>query len=97
MKTETFDDPAAFLAAVQGRAHRRSARHARDTRPDIPRPPRAVAGAGDRAKDLDRLARVGWTIYHYQAGVHELRHRDGRTVAAATYRACLDGAIKETP
>lgn len=70
---------------------------AKNARPDIPRAVRAEKGAGDRVKDLDRLARAGWTIYHYQAGVHEMRNRDGRTALAATYRACLDCALEDTP
>lgn len=92
-----LSEAAAARLGLDGATKRRSTRPARDARPDIPRAARAGKGDGDRVKDLDTLARAGWTIYHYQAGVHELRNRDGRAVMAATYRACLDAALEETP
>ena len=82
-----------YNAADMPSANRRRAKR---SAPGLDRPARAKPGEGDRVKDLDQLARAGWTMYHYQAGVHELRNRDGRTIMAATYRACLDGALEET-
>ena len=94
MKTEVYDDAAAFLAAVQGKP-RRSARHARETRPDIPRAPRASAGEGDRIPDLMTLAARGWTCYHCNVVEHWMSGRAGVSKRFNTYREMLD-AMKDT-
>lgn len=107
MKTETFDDPAAFLAAVQGKK-RKNPRHnapvdSREARRGTKGEgranllTRAAAGEGNRQKDLDKLASLGWRGTYYEAATdtHWLQHIDGRTTPRVpSYREALDTALK---
>lgn len=56
MKTELYDNPADFMAALSGKKPKKKA--ARDARPELPR---AAAGEGDRIAQLMRIAVWGFT------------------------------------
>lgn len=95
MPTETFDDPQAFLDALHGK--KRSAKKARQSRPDVPRAGRAAAGEGDRQGDLNRLAARGWTgtNYLHSTGLHWMTNQAGISGPSfPTYRAMLDGYLQ---
>jgi len=87
---ETFDDPAAFLAAQRGGKKRQPAQEAR---PDIPRAP---AGIGDQHNALMRLAALGF-MPRWRAGAgHDFWHLDGReTSAHEDYAAAVKAAEEE--
>jgi hypothetical protein len=78
MTTETFDDKAAFLAALHGKP--RTTR-GRSTRPDIPSAPR---GEGDRLGQIARIAvygysprwdaDVGFSFWHPASGARTTAH-----------------------
>ena len=53
MKTETYDNPADFLAALKGKPRKA----AKDARPGIPRAP---SGEGDRIAQITRIAAYGF-------------------------------------
>lgn len=93
MNRETFDDPAAFRAALAGT---RTATRARKARPDTPRAGRDAKGEGSRQEDLKKLATRGWTCTHYDhaTGAHWLTGRAGTTPTYPSYRALLDAALK---
>ncbi len=84
-------------AARLGIGTRRTAKHAREARPDIPRAGRAAAGEGDRVPDLMRLAAMGWvrTNYDHRTGEHWMTSRDGKdSPRVSSYRAMLDTMLK---
>jgi hypothetical protein len=89
MKTELYDNPADFLAAVQGKKRK----PAKDARPGLPRAP---SGEGDRIAQLMRIA-----VWHFsprwRAGIgYDFWHTDGRTTTAhADYAAACIAAEKE--
>ncbi len=77
---------------------RRSAKHAREARPEIPRAKRADKGEGDRVPDLMRLAAAGWvrTNYTHETGEHFMSRQDGtRSAVYPSYRAMLDAMLVE--
>lgn len=75
---------------IDGAKPRRSAKHAREARPDIPRAPRAASGDGDRVKDLMALAARGWTCYHSNVLEHWMTGKAGVSRRYASYREMLD-------
>lgn len=89
MKTETFTDPAAFLAAVQGKRTVRKR----------PATPRAAAGQGNRQAHLDTLAARGYTlVYSTPGGPCYLRNlQTGHETPHTTdYASALDAALEAT-
>ena len=87
MKTEVYDNPAAFLEALNGK------KRGRVTRPDLPR---AAAGEGDRIAQLGRIAVYGFWP-RWRAGVgYDFWHLDGRTTpVCAEYAAACIAAERE--
>jgi hypothetical protein len=85
MRTEHFDNPADFMAALSGKKPRTPAK---DARPGLPR---AAAGEGDRVAQLMRIAVFGYGV-RWEAGMHFFWNpRTGaRTAAHAEYaQACI--------
>jgi hypothetical protein len=81
---------------IDGAKKRRSAKHAREARPDIPRAGRAAAGEGERIKALGVLAKAGWvrTNYLHSTGEFWMTHRDGQQSARfSSYRSMIDGVL----
>jgi hypothetical protein len=89
MPTEVFDDPQAFLAALQGKKRK----PAKESRPGIPR---AEPGEGDRIAQLMRIARFGYGP-RWTAGVFYFWNprTDATTTKHATYAAACIAAEKE--
>ncbi len=92
MKTETFDDPQAFMQALTGKKRPK----AKDARPGLPR---ASAGEGDRIAQLMRIAKfgygprwddgVGYSFWQPSTGAMTTAHQD---YAAACVAA--EGEVK---
>ena len=86
MKTETYDNPADFLKALNGTKRKA----AKDARPGIPR---AAQGEGDRLSQVMRIAAYGYSP-RYDAGVGFSFWCPGtghRTQACAEYaQACIE-------
>lgn len=77
MKTELYDNPADFMAALSGKKPKKKA--ARDARPELPRGP---AGEGDRIAQLMRIAVYGYSP-RWDAGLFSFWNpRTGRRIAA---------------
>lgn len=89
MKTETYDNPADFMAALSGKRPSK--------RTSAPRSAAVAKGEGDRLSALVKLAKAGWCAlgYVHSTGVFSYRNVDGRTVEAATYRAVIDLALEQ--
>jgi hypothetical protein len=87
MKTETFDDPQAFLDALHGK-RRAGAKTPRRAKGD---------GTGSRTSTLDTLARHGWTLigYDHATGTHYALRGLTERHEAASYDALLDGLATE--
>lgn len=92
MTTETFDNPADFLAALHGKKPR--AKRGRNTRPDLPSAP---AGEGDRIAQLTRIAVYGFAPrWDVDCGFSFWNVRTGaRTSTHATYAAACVAAESE--
>lgn len=82
---------------LPGAKKRRSARHAREARPDIPRAARAKKGEGDRVPDLMTLAAAGWTCTHSDGREHWMTGKAGTSVRFSSYREMLDTLKDTTP
>lgn len=81
---------------IDGAKKRRSAKHAREARPDIPRAGRAAAGEGERLEALGKLAAHGYTCTNYlhATGEHWLSGAAGETPRVSSYRAMIDEGLK---
>jgi hypothetical protein len=93
MKTELYDNPADFMAALTGKKPRKPAKAARDARPELPR---AAAGEGDRIAQLMRIAVWGYTP-RWDAGMFSFWNpQTGARIAAhADYAQACIAAEKE--
>ena len=93
MKTETYTDKAAFLAALNGTKRKA----AKDARPGLPR---AQAGEGDRLAQVMRIAAYGYSP-RWDAGVGHCfwNCRTGkRTRVCAEYaQACIEAEKELKP
>lgn len=89
MKTETFDNAADFLAAINGKKRKA----AKDARPGLPR---AEQGQGDRINALMRIARFGYSP-RWDAGFFSFWNprTGGRTSAHAGYAEACVAAERE--
>jgi hypothetical protein len=90
MKTELYDNPADFMAALTGKKPKKAAK---DARPGLPRAP---AGEGDRIAQLMRIAVWGYTP-RWDAGLFSFWNpQTGARIAAhAEYAQACAMAEKE--